>query len=536
MGVFPFETLSAQGNLSDSLRQELRSVRTHAKKAEIHIGLSRDAMSRDYKESLAHAQEAVYAAQKDGGHSLQMRAYKSLASVEFYTGLFDQAILHFDRTAEEAEKSGEAIEAINNRLNSALIHSTLGEYRTCIRTMEALRPNLMREYRKAGKEWPLSEQVSMHLNLGVSYLGIGELTRANQYLDSAIGLMGQGPDPSGTLFKLLVTKGKLKVQEGKMDEAIRLLEQAEARLVDLNGDKTRRILVQNAWVDVYEKQGDAANAMRIAKEGMRMAHAAGSLQMEKAFAEGISRIYRRQGPSDSAMRYMDMVASFEKDMQTGRVKEEMMRKELRVEFQKKERELAERERIGRSRLAFEVLGISVLAMAFIFGVVYYRRRFRRMNLQRLQQEVEARHSALERQRLEAELGRKDSELERIGYELKKYSLIEGLVGNLQSESTSADPGPRLSSSQHRTKAWEEFEYRFQQIHSGFYERLKQAHPDLTLNERRLCAFLKLDMTTKEISDITGQSIRAVNMGRFRLRQKLHLTNTDQAIFDYLGGL
>jgi DNA-binding CsgD family transcriptional regulator len=159
-----------------------------------------------------------------------------------------------------------------------------------------------------------------------------------------------------------------------------------------------------------------------------------------------------------------------------------------------------------------------------------------MNLRRLQQELESRQIELERQRLEAELSHKDSELERIGYELKKYHLIEVLVGDLQSETNASAPERRSTPAQVRTKAWEEFEYRFQQIHSGFYERLNQEHPDLTLNERRLCAFLKLDMTTKEISDITGQSIRAINMGRFRLRQKLRLTNTDKEIFDYLAGL
>ena len=42
---------------------------------------------------------------------------------------------------------------------------------------------------------------------------------------------------------------------------------------------------------------------------------------------------------------------------------------------------------------------------------------------------------------------------------------------------------------------------------------------------RLCAFIKMDMTTKEIVAITGQSIRAVEMARTRLRKKMVLTGT-----------
>jgi DNA-binding CsgD family transcriptional regulator len=371
--------------------------------------------------------------------------------------------------------------------------------------------------------------------MGVACLGIADLPRAHRTLDSAIALMGTGPDPSGTLFKLLVTKGKASIREGKTSEALRLLDQAEAQLPGA-GDPARMILLQEARMEAFEKLGDLTRAAQQANEGLYTARIVGNLVMGKAFAEGLSRIYRRAGPSDSAIRYMDMVADYERQAQSNRVREEMTRKELKQEFEQKERELAERESTGRNRLVFAVLAFALLGLTSVVGMIYYRRRYRKMNLRRLQQELESRQIELERQRLEAELSHKDSELERIGYELKKYHLIEVLVGDLQSEPTASAPERRSTQAQVRTKAWEEFEYRFQQIHSGFYERLNQEHPDLTLNERRLCAFLKLDMTTKEISDITGQSIRAINMGRFRLRQKLRLTNTDKEIFDYLAGL
>jgi tetratricopeptide (TPR) repeat protein len=527
--------LMAQGRYADSLLRELGAAKKEDRKAELYMALSQHSMAGDYKKALSYAQEAVFAAKKDGDHSLQMRAYKSIASVEFYTGLFDLAILHFDQAADQALQSGNEIEAINNQLNIVLIHSALAAYQKCIRGMEELKPKLVAAYRKAGKEWPLADQVSIHLNMGVSFLGIGDLSRAHQSLDSAIALMGTGPDPSGTLFKLLVTKGKVSIREDKTSDALRLLDQAAAQLPGA-GDPARMILLQEARMEAFEKLGDLTRAAQQANEGLSTARMVGNLVMGKAFAEGLSRIYRRAGPSDSAIRYMDMVADYERQAQSNRVREEMTRKELKQEFEQKERELAERESIGRNRLVVAVLAFALLGLASVVGMIYYRRRYRRMNLRRLQQELESRQVELERQRLEAELSHKDSELERIGYELKKYHLIEVLVGDLQSETNASAPERRSTQAQVRTKAWEEFEYRFQQIHSGFYERLNQEHPDLTLNERRLCAFLKLDMTTKEISDITGQSIRAINMGRFRLRQKLRLTNTDKEIFDYLAGL
>ena len=77
--------------------------------------------------------------------------------------------------------------------------------------------------------------------------------------------------------------------------------------------------------------------------------------------------------------------------------------------------------------------------------------------------------------------------------------------------------------------WEEFEIRFQEVHVGFYNSLSQTHPDLTSNELRLCAFLRLNMTTKEIADITFQSPESIKKARYRLRKKLNLVRDDSLV-------
>ena len=85
---------------------------------------------------------------------------------------------------------------------------------------------------------------------------------------------------------------------------------------------------------------------------------------------------------------------------------------------------------------------------------------------------------------------------------------------------------RINSS---TKMWEEFEIRFKEVHKDFYSELHKAHPDLTLNEVKICAFLRLNMSTKEISAITHQSVKSINMARFRLRKKLEIDRDENLI-------
>jgi DNA-binding CsgD family transcriptional regulator len=81
--------------------------------------------------------------------------------------------------------------------------------------------------------------------------------------------------------------------------------------------------------------------------------------------------------------------------------------------------------------------------------------------------------------------------------------------------------------------WKEFEVRFQEVHSDFYNNLNEKYPDLTPNEKKICAFLRLNMSTKDISAITYQSVRSIDMARFRLRKKIGL-ETDENLVTFLS--
>ncbi len=68
--------------------------------------------------------------------------------------------------------------------------------------------------------------------------------------------------------------------------------------------------------------------------------------------------------------------------------------------------------------------------------------------------------------------------------------------------------------------WDDFENLFEYVYSSFNEKLNKLYPTLTKNERKICAFLKLNLSNKEISQITFQSDEALKKARLRLRQKL----------------
>lgn len=72
------------------------------------------------------------------------------------------------------------------------------------------------------------------------------------------------------------------------------------------------------------------------------------------------------------------------------------------------------------------------------------------------------------------------------------------------------------------RGWNDFKLYFEQIHPSVFSRLNKAYPKLTAGENRLCAFLIMNLTTKEISALTNRSVRTVETAKFRLRKKLDI--------------
>lgn len=83
--------------------------------------------------------------------------------------------------------------------------------------------------------------------------------------------------------------------------------------------------------------------------------------------------------------------------------------------------------------------------------------------------------------------------------------------------------------------WKQFEHHFDRVHGDFLSRLTTEFIDLTPGEQKLCAFLRLNMDTKEIANLMSISLRGVEVARYRLRKKLGLgphQNLSKFILEY----
>ena len=80
----------------------------------------------------------------------------------------------------------------------------------------------------------------------------------------------------------------------------------------------------------------------------------------------------------------------------------------------------------------------------------------------------------------------------------------------------------ISSSEFINNNWGVFKVHFEKVHPNFFVELLKIQPKLTQSELRLCAYIKMNLTTKEIANLTNISDRSIQTNRYRLKKKLEL--------------
>ena len=90
----------------------------------------------------------------------------------------------------------------------------------------------------------------------------------------------------------------------------------------------------------------------------------------------------------------------------------------------------------------------------------------------------------------------------------------------------------MSSEEKLDEEWKQFSIHFNNVHSNFLITLKEVYPDLNAHEMKLCAYLRMNLSSKEIAQLLSISVRGVEISRYRLRKKLKL-HPQEDLFEFL---
>ncbi len=166
--------------------------------------------------------------------------------------------------------------------------------------------------------------------------------------------------------------------------------------------------------------------------------------------------------------------------------------------------------------------------------------------QKILEQTEAEISKLQRDKLESEIRFKNQELaittmnlvQKGEFLLKLKEELNKILNDTNEPKTKKAIRKTiklLNQNAELDKDWEQFAQHFDQVHEDFLKRLRDTYPQLTPKDQRLCTYLKMNLSTKEIAPLMNISVRGVEISRYRLRKKIELpteTNLNEFMMNF----
>lgn len=447
-------------------------------------------------EALQLYQECLSISEEQDFSSLNPHLYNNIGLVYKQIEDFEDALTNFQKAYNLFIENKDEANAVYSLYNISLIKSILGQDK------EAIDGYLdLVSYHLKTKNWLSLAQI--YNSISEIHLNNKAYNQAQEYLEMALNSIKNKGDSFNT-GPTSFHKASIYANASEL-----YYEQNEINLAKNFAHKT---------INLSEKNSYKSNILRATKV--------------------LAEIYDGQTQIDSSLYYYKLFIEYNTEYQDEYDVKKLTKLKMQNEFDEilKQNEIDRvyQEAEYKNREIKYIASIIVAVLVTVILVLFFVNTRNKNAKLKLKEE----NLLLEKNKLNQDLEHKKKELvSNLMYLMEKNEFITSISKQLIKLKPDAKKDNkeliqqiineiRYNSS---NKIWEEFELRFTEVHTRFYKELLKTHPDLTPNEVKICAFLRLNMSTKEISAITHQSVKSINMARFRLRKKLQIEREENLI-------
>jgi len=188
-----------------------------------------------------------------------------------------------------------------------------------------------------------------------------------------------------------------------------------------------------------------------------------------------------------------------------------------------------------------------LALLLLCVIIYFSRRYLQRRWQQQKQQLSLKHeqeiAKIENRLLQEKLKSQNDELLRVTdsmlYKSDLVNQIDEEIGKLSTGKTAFIDITGLKhlveKNKHPEEEWKIFEAKFNKIYDNYLVRLNSKYKGMTPADLKLAAYIRMNLSSKEIASLLNISTKSVEMGRYRLRKKLKLGH-DRNLTEFLMGL
>jgi len=468
--------------------------------------------------------------------------YNYLGIVYFRSGALLEAGTYFDKAIALFNAIGKKTEGFSAYNNRAGIYSVTGNSKKALETMRGM----LQE-----KELTPGQRATVLLNMSNA--------EADQNIDSAyqLGLLaldafskaGETRGVANTQMAL----GSLAIGENDASKALYHYEKANDIYQRLNIRIYQwDVLAGRLQVYIMLHQRDSATSL---VHEIEISYPGGkglTAQQQSQMYQLKGRYLILTGLHEDGAALLEKALGLRDSVYKADNVSQLMELETIYQTERKNAEILQLKALNQSQRQVNLLimlsgGTALLAL---LGLLMYRKEKERKKQVLLQQEQERQEQELHKKELE-ELLLKEK-LEKAGKQLVNQSLTVSENSNFLEEllefvnETAANKSMadsqkwqllqnRLNRKLSGDSEWTQFLQTFEQVNDQFFISLNARHPDLTLNEKRLCALSKIRMSNKEIASVLHISPDSVKMARYRMKKKMNIPQ-ELDLDDYISSL
>ena len=472
----------------------------------------------------------------------------NLGTIYFTTGQFSKAIDYFEQTLNYDRKLGDSTSLSTSYNNIGKVYEAWGYFDIAIEHYERSLEYLANSSDESKYAIRLS-------NIGTAYFDKKEYNKALSYLLKALAI----DQRLNNHLKIAVRYNEIAAvynATGDISKAINYNRQALDIFKSLDKKESQAIVLKDLGNN-YLQLENYTMAEEYFEACIPIALLVGSKTNEMAAYHSLAQLYEKQFNYKKSYYFQQKYDTLKNAIFNAQKHRQLANYRIKYETEKKEREnqLLKKDILIKQREQ-RILYIIVVSMIMLAILLFFLLRLKsktlkqsrqlhqqeakmaKMELEKkeieklhLQDKVFAEHQVnrLQREKYEAEIQLKNRELVSSTLQLVNKNEVLKEIKNKIRLNSSVIPENAcqdlLRLINHNTdfdQNWKRFRTEFEKINPGFFDRIRHHYPDFSEQFIRLSAFLRIELSTKEIAQLMNVSVAAVNKNRQRLRKKLNL--------------
>ncbi len=320
--------------------------------------------------------------------------------------------------------------------------------------------------------------------------------------------------------KIFENMGSIFEDLAKYDSALYYFNQSLVSYREA-GQEIETIEVLNNLGDIARKTEKYTEALQLTRSALALATRKNDRYQEGAAYRDLGKTWNLLHHDDSAYHYLELSRRATIDIYSQDNNRQTAFLRVLFDIDKKNEEITRLENDRSITIIITIAVLIVISLLVVLGwVTISRQRFKikneRLLSEQLKQELDIKEKGLASYTLH--IIQKNQLLEDFGSRLEAMVKDEKRDHKKQLQQLIQ----QIQTSFNHDRYWEEFRESFEQVHQQFFENLKKHCDDLTANDLRLIALIKLNLATKDIATLQRISPESLRVAKYRLRKKLGL--------------